>query len=235
MKKRPLLILCLLLSLLLLLKGNALWQHASVAFAQLKACLAPAAPQTLKADSRFLIRDGMGGLTSERSTHLDAASYPDSFDFMPTVPCTLNGHEYLLWDEQVLKGFTDKFLVVENQGDMPVYFRTCIALPVCDMQRYVVFNRNTADYRWTDHVPVTIDGREYMMYLAEYRQALPPGQCAPASLLQMALQKDAPRDQVITFDIRVTTQLVGAEGFEGLSANQVLEQTMPVTDTFNPF
>ena len=242
MKKRPLLILFLVLALIAAIRGPAIVDDVQPALHALWGRVSTwlALPDTsssgiARVENHFMVRTGSGAWQAESAAHLDIASYPDGFHFLPTVNETVNGCAYTLWDERQLQGAKDKFLSVENTGTVPVCFRTFIAMPDHGLTPYLVINRNTRDYAWQDGMQVTIDGSPYVMYIASYQGVLPPGQWAPASLLQVALQKDASLSRLTPFDIRVNTLIVSAEGFDGMDAGEILQNTLPLTQDINPF
>ena len=242
MKKRPLLILCLVLAVIAAIRGPAIWDDVRPAANALWARVISwldlpdtASTGIARVENHFLVRAGDGTWQKETAAHLDTASYPDGFDFLPTVIEHVNGCTYTLWDERQLQGAKDKFLSVKNTGTLPVCFRTCIAMPDNQLTPYLVINRNTRDYTWTDGLKVTVDGQAYVMYIASYQGVLSPGQWAPASLLQIALQKGAQLGKLTPFDIRVNTLIVSAEGFDGMDAQMILDQALPITTGMNPF
>lgn len=194
------------------------------------------APQDiLKVENRFMVRSKSGTLIPETSSHIENAAYPDTFSWQATTPVTLNNHTYFLWDENVLSGAVDKFLIVENKGDLPLFFRTYIAMSISSLQQSLVINRNTEDYLWTDGLQITVNDEPYMMYVASAKKVLHAHESAPASLLQLALKKNAVSANVVPFTILIHTQTISANGFDTENALQALDNVIPISTVDHPF
>lgn len=164
-----------------------------------------------------------------------------------------------LFDDSV-KNVIDKFVFVENTGKTNAYFRTIIAIEapesVAEKDLIGVNQNPNSRYDWNqneagnqydaDHLKhnmetiegVMINGVRYDVKVAIHTEALPAGQWARPSLLQLYLKPEATNEDVAAFgdtlDVLVLTQAVQADGFaavEGKSAAQVALETAwgPVT------
>ena len=154
-----------------------------------------------------------------------------------------------LFDDSV-KNVIDKFVFVENTGKTNAYFRTIIAIEapesVAEKDLIGVNQNPNSRYDWNqneagnqydaDHLKhnmetiegVMINGVRYDVKVAIHTEALPAGQWARPSLLQLYLKPEATNEDVAAFgdtlDVLVLTQAVQADGFaavEGKSAAQV--------------
>ncbi|MBQ7010078.1 MAG: hypothetical protein IJN63_00080 [Clostridia bacterium] len=157
-----------------------------------------------------------------------------------------------VWDSTLISNYQDKFVFVENTGNIDVYFRTIIALPV-DTTGYVSpdgadyglihYNYNSSGiYTWDhDAGQVTIDGMLYQLIVATYEPRLVPGEISVPSFLQVAMDRWADHEQIKQFGksykIHVFSQAVQADGFanaaEGLNEafGAIDSQHNPWTDT----
>lgn len=88
----------------------------------------------------------------------------------------------------------DKFVWVENTGNVPAYVRTWFAFEMGDMSEAefkaaVKINRNESAWEWDDfEYGVEIKGAKYAVVCAEYKDAIDPGATTShPSLLQVML------------------------------------------------
>lgn len=115
----------------------------------------------------------------------------------------------------------DKFVTVQNTGDLPVYVRTIVAFEVgagavADPYVHAVMNSNvnTNEISALDWVaePVVIDGSTYKIAVATYVNALDPDDTTIPSLKQVYLDKKAGNEIVSacgeTYEILVFSQAV---------------------------
>ena len=102
----------------------------------------------------------------------------------------IKGREVELYDDS-LNGFVDKIVVVKNNGSLPTYIRTFVAVPAA-FDKAIHLDWNTAD-GWsavTGPIPATITDEDnkienvaYNIYYVTNTIAVQPGQSAPPSLL----------------------------------------------------
>lgn len=142
----------------------------------------------------------------------------------------------------------DKFVFVKNTGDVPVYFRTIIAVedPAENVGEVSLSLNANYRYDWNqveagnqynsdalghtfDIIYVTIDGSRYKVYTATHTEALAAGETARPSLLQLYLTQNTTNEDMTRFgdtlDVLVMSQAVQVGAQEdkenGRSAAQV--------------
>ncbi len=136
-----------------------------------------------------------------------------------------------LWTTEEVLGAVDKMVKVENVGSSSAYFRTLVAVEqLPDMER-LHLNWNHKDYivfridNVGGGVPLLFghEGKTYEMYVAVYKKQLAPGETAPYSLLQVALDGKATNETLTGIEdgytILVATQAVQTTNFEQLVDN----------------
>jgi len=125
-----------------------------------------------------------------------------------------------------LKNELDRFVFVENKGDVSVYVRTWFAFEegtygksVLDDLIHLNFNDN--DNEWTRSKVtsgVEIDGNKYTVFYADYKTALEAGKTAEPSLMQLYMDSKGTNEDMIAIDgngsgkyeIRIYSQAVEA-------------------------
>lgn len=165
-----------------------------------------------------------------------------------TVQTNVNSGTYDLWDSAKVNGALDKFVRVKNasagEGAKDAYFRLAFAVDAQIFSKLKLNFNRSEDYCWeNDWRDITIDGRPYKMIIATYQSALRPGDISSPALLQVALTSDvsnADLDNVDQHFLRTMVMAVDADTLtveDGIrpSAAETLNQTVPITDTFNPF
>ena len=91
-----------------------------------------------------------------------------------------------LADATSLRGFVDKIVVVKNNGTLPVYVRTFVAVPA-SFNDAIVLDWNTSTSGWTEPVAMSgsydIDGTTYTIWYTINTNSVASGASAPPSLL----------------------------------------------------
>ena len=175
------------------------------------------------------------------------AHYADDYDWVPE-PTSVNAVTHYLWNSTQVNGALDKFVRVKNasagEGAKDAYFRLAFAVDAQIFSKLKLNFNRSEDYCWeNDWRDITIDGRPYKMIIATYQSALTPGDISSPALLQVALTSDvrnADLDNVDQHFLRAMVMAVDAdtltgEGDSRPSATETLNQTVPITNTFNPF
>lgn len=149
-----------------------------------------------------------------------------------------------IWDPDLINNEQDKMVFVKNKGDFAAYVRTVFAFECGDFsweefRKLIHINLNDEDYSWEwIQTPVEIDGSNYFLVTATYKDALEPGQLTEPSLLQVALDAMADNDDIISlgeeYSVLVASQAMQTEGFTAPEA-ALIEGFYQVTTQKHPF
>ena len=184
----------LLLAVLLLFGGMAVTGTLSL---EIKESAVPNAVQQL-----FYRRDGgvLVEVLDDSGVQLLPSVSPESFTWQEKVsaPITIGSQTFdvALWDDALLRGAEDRFILVKNNGVTPCYFRTLLALEnngnIFDGRLHLNWNNDAGytvladseDLCYTDMYGVE---HAFKLFVFEYSKPLGVGEIAPPTLLQVAL------------------------------------------------
>lgn len=126
-----------------------------------------------------------------------------------------------------LKNELDRFVFVENTGDVSVYVRTWFAFEEGSYGKSVLddlIHLNFNTYEWTKSEAtsgVEIDGNKYTVFYADYETALEAGKTAEPSLMQLYMDSKGTNEDMVAIDgngsgkyeIGIYSQAVGTTSF----------------------
>ena len=142
-----------------------------------------------------------------------------------------------------MNNVVDKYVSVKNTGKSEAYVRTIFAFEMGDYatvnefrNKIVGFSRNVEDgvefkfpgaWVWGNPYVEEIDGQNFMVWEAVYKEALAPGETTIPSLLQVYMNPACGNDEVAkvdgngngTYDIKVKSQAIQVAGFEVASGS----------------
>ena len=202
-------------------------------------------------ENKFLIRASNSNgdiiLTEGTQEQLVPGNVPKNFDWdnpKITFKPANSTYSYKLWSDEDVPGAVDKFVSVKNLGSEPVYFRTAIAIQYNEQlwpQLHLNRNLDKNLYAWSNYggKQISINGKDYVLLVASYKNALQPGETSEAMIMQVALGADVTNAMIEEgFDIRVLTVAIEQDAFVEngvtLDALPALEKAAPL-DKFNPF
>ncbi len=105
-----------------------------------------------------------------------------------------------------LKNELDRFVFVENKGDVSVYVRTWFAFEEGTYGKSVLddlihLNFNTEDWTMSEATSgVEIDGNKYTVFYADYKTVLEAGKTAEPSLMQLYMDSKGTNEDMIALD-----------------------------------
>ena len=133
-----------------------------------------------------------------------------------------DGYTSDIWDPEKINNEVDKMVFVKNKGDWDAYVRTVFGFEAngfteAQFKELFHLNLNDQDYIWEWNGIQDINGTNYFIVTATYKDVLAPGAITPISLSQIALDSKATNETVAgfgdTFQILVQSQAVQAAGF----------------------
>lgn len=161
----------------------------------------------------------------ESNTNNDTWNNPKTYGGTVNV----NGKDYTIFGDDVVKNAVDKIVTVKNTGKSPAYVRTLFAFEdTDDMSAKVHYMFNDANgngeliyfpSNGDDYLQFTAgDGATYTVGYYVYDAALAAGEVSEPSLLQIFFDKSATNEDVAkagdTYEIYVLSQAVQSEGFD---------------------
>ncbi|MBQ4073834.1 MAG: hypothetical protein IJD39_01330 [Clostridia bacterium] len=138
---------------------------------------------------------------------------------------TINGAGNGLWSDDKLVGALDKFVFVKNTGKSDCYYRTWLAFECPEGMEYsegsdkeFMMNINLNDrFDWEEHGYCTIEGVQYLVMSATYKNVLAAGEISRPSLLQVVMTHNATNEDMEllgdTYEILAFTQAVQTINF----------------------
>lgn len=134
--------------------------------------------------------------------------------------------------EASLKNELDRFVFVENKGNVSVCVRTWFAFEEGTYGKSVLdglIHLNFNDKDWTRSEVtsgVEIDGNKYTVFYADYNAALQAGDTAEPSLMQLYMDSSGTNEDMLAIDgngsgkyeIGIFSQAVGADGVSDAKA-----------------
>lgn len=145
-----------------------------------------------------------------------------------------------LWPDALMEREVDRFVSVKNVGDLPAYCRTVFAFEtpagVESGRIHLNFNQDER-IQWSEWINgVVIGGDTYALRTATFKQPLQPGETTVPSLLQMAMDRDTPINELMLingYNLLFTTQAVPA--VESYYQPQNPNQNLWAQETLNTF
>ena len=130
---------------------------------------------------------------------------------------------------------------VKNQGTSPVYFRLCYAIQYDAASWHkLTITFDTAGYKESDWLDITIGNTPYKMKVFTYTEALPTGKISPDVKLTIAMDDSVTSEEISRYRSDfLQTQVLAIDptpfADKGITtAEDALNLALPL-DTLNPF
>lgn len=143
-------------------------------------------------------------------------------------------------DDTKMKNIVDKFIYVENEGNVPVYARTLVAFEDTNdvSQYFMTVGANLVfPYAGNDFLQIKdVNGTVYTVGYITYKDAIAAGGFSPVALSQYYMIAGATQEQIApagdSYTILALSQAIQADGFANADAAFQAESTFgAITET----